>query len=233
MTKNRQQGPSEAGDFLEQLANDPEYQARMREKEAQRAAIAAESAKDSAGLIKELQEAGVHVVLEPAPWEPNGYAGPPRSIDDLVNAKKSAVSRYAEAIPILVKHLQMEHLPNIKEGIVWALAVAEGRGIAFEPLVQEFCRTHNPDSGYKWGVGCAIAQTATPETVPTVLELIRDKRHGKARQELPLALLCLPMDEAQTLLEPLREDPDLAKCATEALKRIRSKRIREKAPPSP
>jgi len=202
---------------MARLEADPDYQARTREKEAKWAAIAAESAKDSAGLIKELRGAGVHVVMEPKPWEPDGYEGPPRSITDLVYSKV----RCPQSIPILVKHLQMKHLPNIKHGIVDALAVPEARGIAFEPLVEEFRSIDDPNSSYKWSVGVAIAQTATPETVPTVLALIRDKRHGHARDELPLALLSLPADEAEALLEPLTEDPDLAKCVTAALKRIR------------
>jgi len=87
-----------AKDFLEELANDPEYQALTRKKDAEHAARVAENLKDQAGLAQELRDAGVIVELNAIPGLE--YSGPPRTISDLANSRRG----YREAIPILIKH---------------------------------------------------------------------------------------------------------------------------------
>lgn len=213
--------PRQKADFLEELANDAEYQARTREYEQRWAAEVAKNMEDAAGLHDELQHAGIHVILEPKPWEPDGYEGPPRSISDLVNTK----SRYPEAIPILVKHLQMEHRPDIRDAIIRALIVPEFQGIATDALIEEFRKIDAPTDAsaeyeLKWNLGRAIAGAATPNSMPAILELVTDKKHGSAREYLPLGLRFLSKEEAKTILKPLLNDPDVRDRTMKTLKMI-------------
>jgi len=208
-----------AGELQAELANDPEYQEMLRKKEAKKAALEAELAQDEESLVQELRDAGVHVILTRIPGKE--YEGVPQSVWDLVNTDAS----YPVAVPILVKHLQGEHHERTKEGIARALTVPEARGIATTAVIEEFCRIDDPNSSYKWVLGKAITETATPETVSSVVELVRDKRHGKAREWLPLALQWLPMPEAESVLQTLTSDPDVRERAIETLDRIRERRL--------
>jgi len=213
----KKSGSMTAAELQSELANDPEYQAMLREKEARRAALDAELAQDEAPLVQELRDAGVHVILTRIPWEE--YEGAPRSVWDLVNTDAS----YPDAIPILVKHLQGDHREQTKEGIARALTVPEARGIATRTLIDEFSKTDDQESQFKWVLGAAIAETATPDTVSQIVELIRDKRHGKARDMLPLACQLMPKAEAESFLQEVVDDPDVRRNAIKALKNIRRK----------
>lgn len=209
-----------AGDFLEKLANDPEYQAMTREKEAKHAAGVAKNREEEKKLVKELQDAGVSVVLDRIRGQE--YKGHPRSIDDLVNTQ----APYPKAIPILVNHLQLEYSEDIKEGIVRALAVVEARDIATERLIEEFIKTKDADSNFKWIVGMAIAETTTPKTGARVAALALDNSHGRSRDQLPLGMLNADPDEAMSFLQEMLKDPVTKKNAEKAIKRLQKRRTK-------
>lgn len=211
----KRSGPMTAAELHAELANDPEYQKMRREREAKKAEGVAKLRQEEASLVRELQDAGVHVILNRIPGQE--YEGPPQSISDLVNTNVS----YPNAIPILVKHMHCDYSVEIKEAIARSLSVPEARGLASTVLIEEFCTIDDPDSSYKWVLGMAIAETATPENVSSVVELVRDKRHGYARYWLPLALQWLPNPVAESLLQTLTDDPDVCEQALKALKSVR------------
>lgn len=209
-----------AGNFLEELANDPEYQAMRKRKDAEHAAAVAKNRREEATLVQELQDAGVHVIVKNIPGQ--GYEGPLRSVGDLVNTN----SRYPKAIPILVKHLQLDYSRNVKECIVRALAVTEARDIATERLIEEFVKIEDPDSNLKWVVGLAVAETTTPKTAAQVAALALDKSHGRSRDQLPLGMLSADSDKAMSYLQEMLKDPVTKKNAEKAIKRLQKRRTK-------
>ena len=186
--------------FLEELAADENYQRMLREKEKERAALRRILDEDQKDLVAECRAAGV----------------PIRSVWDLVNTQAS----YAPAIPILVKHLEVEHHPRTTEGIVRALNTVEGRGIAFPALVALFRDIEDSGSQLKWLVGSSIAMTATEDDAATIQELIEDDRHGRGRAFLPMGLIHQPKESVLPLLERLKDHPDMGESATEAVKKL-------------
>lgn len=209
-----------AGNFLEKLSNDPEYQAMRKQKDAEHAAAVAKNRREEATLVQELQDAGVHVIVKNIPGQE--YEGPLRSVGDLINTN----SRYPKAIPILVKHLQLDYSRDVKEGIVRALAVAEARDIATERLIEEFVKIEDPDSNLKWVVGLAVAETTTPKTAAQVAALALDKSHGRSRDQLPLGMLNANPDEAMSYLHEMLKDPITKKNAEKAIKRLQKRRTK-------
>jgi hypothetical protein len=203
-----------ADDFLAYLATNSEYQAMRKRKDAEWAAAVAKNRQEEATLVQELRDAGVHVKLTNIPGEE--HEGPPKSVWDLVNTR----TPYPEAIPILIKHLEIDYGRDVKEGIIRALAVVEARDVATERLIKEFVSIEDPDSDFKWVVGLAIAATTTPKTGGEVAALALDKSHGKSRGELPLGMLNANPEEAIPCLQKMLEDPVTKKNAAKALKRI-------------
>lgn len=206
-----------AGNFMEKLANDPKYQAMRREQDAKRAEFRAMLDRDQAALVQELRDVGVHVAMNNIPGQE--YAGPPNSVWDLVNSSIS----YPEAIPVLIRHMGIEHHPRIQEGIVRALAVVEARDVATERLIEEFVSIDDPDSNYKWAVGLALATTTTPKTATKVAALALDKSHGKSRSQLPLGLVNGNLEESCEYLQQMLEDPVTKANAQKAIKQLERK----------
>ena len=196
---------------MAQLEKDPGYQQRTHEKEKEWAERRRILDEDQASLVKELQEAGVHVAVN-IPGDKR--QGPPNSVWDLVNTNES----YAAAIPILVEHLEKGHHPRIHEGIIRALSTPEAWGIApAEPLIKLFREEADPESEMKWLLGMAIAYTATLADAMTICELIEDENHGAGREYLPLALIHCPKDAARAVLGPLVNHPVMGKNASKAI----------------
>ena len=104
------------------------------------------------------------------------------SVWDLVNTRE----RYPDAVPVLWKVFGSVQDLGVKEGIVRALTVVEARG-GEQALLDEFEFVVGPSprvDHYKWAVANAVSVIATPAAVDRVLRIVRDRRHGMARQML-------------------------------------------------
>ncbi len=153
------------------------------------------------------------------------------SLDDLVNTNEP----YPEAVPVLLEMFPQVNTLGVKETIVRALTVKEARGVAARPLIEEFKRTDAPRTteeaeqlglypllSYKWTVGNAIGFVATKEDLQEIFALLRDSRHGEARQQLIQALVRLKPEGAIPLLMELLNDPTVALQAINALGKLRA-----------
>jgi hypothetical protein len=100
-------------------------------------------------------------------------------IFDLVNTPKP----YPEAVPVLISLLKngISH-DGIKEGVVRALAVKEARGKAGKVLIDEFHKIPGEKSLLRWAIGNTIATIISEDDVPEVLNIVKNKNNGMARQ---------------------------------------------------
>ena len=186
-----------AAELMATLATDEKHRAIVDEKESLRSTKEAELAEDEANLVSDCESVGIEI----------------KSVWDLVNSSAS----YAPAIPVLVRHLGMNHLPRTVEGIVRALTTDEARS-AFEALANLFIATRDGASEMKWLLGAAIAETASSETANRVIELIHNESNGRGRAFLPLALLRLPKSEAIAQLRKLPTSADIDENVTKAIR---------------
>jgi HEAT repeat protein len=147
---------------------------------------------------------------------------PVSSVWDLVNSKES----YPQAIPVLLKCLQMEMDPRVKEGVVRALTVREARTIAAKPLVQEFLKVSEPDSSLKWAIGNALAVVADDSVFEEIAGLVSDSTNGRSRQMLVEALGRMKNPRAVDLAISLLDEEEVAGHAIVALRKLRAKRAR-------
>ena len=127
---------------------------------------------------------------------------------------------YEAAAPILVKWLPRVGDPVEKEVIARSLTSTTTAQLeAARALVGEFRRLPKKyESGPKWAVANALATLAGSEVADDILELVRDRHHGRARQMLCDALKRTKDHRAPSALIELIDDDEVAGHAISALR---------------
>ncbi|WP_148649578.1 hypothetical protein [Lysobacter antibioticus] len=133
---------------------------------------------------------------------------------------------YPEAIPILLKHLQLPYSDVTRDGLARALAVPEPEVHAAWPiLVQQYitCPTGRgivaPGETEEWplgakdGLACALTMAVTEATLPEFISLVRDRSQGEGRVLLLSVLKKRRKKDPQIaqVIAELAGDPDLKK----------------------
>jgi hypothetical protein len=127
-----------ASELVHALEQDPDYRARMAEREANVDALSQVYRADEAALVAQLRARGIDV----------------ESVWDFV----STTDAPPDAIPILIAHLSETHHPRVWEGIVRALSTKSARAGAFESL-KRFYLTETVESR-RWLLANAIGEMA-------------------------------------------------------------------------
>ncbi len=189
MTKKRQ--PITAAELMAKLQNDPEFLAQQSERERIRKERTAARCAEEKPLLEELRELGF--TLE--------------TVWDLVNT----ATPYPEAIPVLLKHLQMPYQDRIREGIARALAVPDAKE-GWDTLIAEYRKISDPNEhGAKDGLAVAISAVSDDTLIDDLLRIIKDRSHGKSRILLLGGVKKSKLPEAKHALKELENDPDLEK----------------------
>ncbi|WP_269527233.1 hypothetical protein [Coraliomargarita parva] len=135
-----------AKELMDQLANDPDYQRRMKEKEERLKPIWDARKKDQEELVREINEIGYSI----------------ESVYDLVNnaphpvLERKFIGPYPKAYPILLKHLNLPHEKIIREGIIRALTEKDAGREVEEALLDNFQKEKDPDT--KWVLANALSR---------------------------------------------------------------------------
>jgi len=135
-----------AAELMRQLESNPEWVAKRDAKEARRADREKQLTADEASVVADLANVGVIVS---SVYEFVGNNLPPPA-----------------ALPVLVRHLRIDHHPKIREGLIRALSVPSARVIAFEILCDIFTKERDPN--LRWVTANALAGMARFEEVKSL-----------------------------------------------------------------
>jgi hypothetical protein len=133
-----------AGELAADVSTDPDYRARVAERERKIAAKVVEYASEDAILAREAAELGYAI----------------SSVWDFVNnaphpfLTRKFIGPYERAYPMLIQHLGLRHHPRVREGIIRALSVRDGGTILANHLLKEFLS--EPDTNLKWVLANAL-----------------------------------------------------------------------------
>jgi hypothetical protein len=130
-----------AEELVRQLESDPEWLAQRAARDARHAARAKRLAADEASLVAELRSVGVPVT----------------SVGEFVGKQIAPMA----AIPVLLRHLDVEHMPVIREMIIRALGVPGARQMAFDRLCRAYCEERDPS--IQWLIANALSGMARLE----------------------------------------------------------------------
>jgi hypothetical protein len=196
-----------AREIIEKLREDPAYMAKHTEREQRRDVHRQEFARQSAPILAELAAVGLN------------YS----STEDL----RHSGERYERAIPILIKWLPLISNQGLKDSIVRTLSVPWARPAAALPLIVEFRSAQGLTSdSQKWAIGNALSIVADDSVFDEIAELVQDKRHGKAREMLAVALGNMKDPRTIVLLIELLHDDVVAGHAVMALGRLKAHKAR-------
>ena len=200
----RKKSTRTAAEFLAELAEDEEYQARMKKKEEARLAKVARLKKEAIPLVADLNAVGIQT----------------DSVSILVNSPNN----YDEAIPVLREHLDKNYSKEIREGIVRALTIPSAEGVVNDKLLTMFKETE--DNGLRWVIGNALATVASKNDIGQLLGFLADSSYGEARSQLVHALARLQKAESiPVLIDYLQDKHMTAECAT-ALGNLKAKQAK-------
>ena len=194
-----------AGELIALREKDPIYQAYFREMEEKRLAAVAANRKELAPLLTELAMAGF-VVSHP---------------QELVTEFPQK-----EVIPILLKWLPKLNRPDTKESVVRALSVPWAKPVAIKPLIAEFRNAPDNMPGLKWAIGNALEVLASDDVFDDIVELVSDKRHGRARQMPTMAMGKMKNPKAVDILIGLLDDDIVVGQALTGLKKLKAKQAK-------
>lgn len=152
---------------------------------------------NSLPLIKELHNNGLNV----------------KSVWDISKTDKLDIN----IINILLKHLKLDYHLRVKEGIARLLAIKNNKNIIWDTLIEEYIKAKADEKimepgqrGYKDGLAEAISYLANKNDINTLIDLIKNKEHGKSRILLADKLFKYKnKEEVYDVINNLKEDVDL------------------------
>ncbi len=159
----------------------------------------------NAPVVAELQQAGFPVEV----------------VEDLYHMRLD----YRDAIPILLRWLPFVEDHGLKQTIARALSVRWAKPVAAKALIEEFPKAP-PDSALKWAIGNALSVVADDAVFDELVALATDKRHGKSREMVVVALGNMRNPSAADILIELLDDEEVAGHAIVALRKLAPKRAR-------
>jgi hypothetical protein len=166
-----------------------------------------EGVKESESLASELRMVGINIS---DPWDLVNWRGPP----------------YPEAVPILVKHLQIPYSNRIREGIARSLAVKYAREAAWESILELYKCTPAPaeyKDQFKFGLAVALSAMAKPSDLDTITELYEQRTHGLSRAHFTHTLSRIKDQNVSSIFERNHNDLQL-RPSIEQVYKLRNKR---------
>ena len=139
MTRDRSKNPPKsAAELMAELQKDPEYAARMRQREEQQRANTENYSQAAEPVLKELRARGFLV----------------NTIGELRQSK----TEYRAAVPILLHWLPRISDPQVNEDIVRTLSVPWAKPAAAPALIEEFRKAEGDE--IRWAIANGLAVTA-------------------------------------------------------------------------
>lgn len=190
-----------AAELMARLQNDPEYQRKMQEQEAELQARVRELTRAEQPIVADLRSVGLEV----------------ESVWDLVNTSVP----YPEALPVLLKHLQIGGYPDrVMDSLARALAVKPAV-FAWDQLRELYLKATG--RGEQEGLAVALTASATKDHLEALIDLLNDQSRRETRGHFLTAIKRVGGSRGLELLESLKDDPLFGQEARRLLK-TRSKK---------
>lgn len=193
-----------ASELSAHLQADPEFVSKQMEREIERTKSVERIHAEQEVLLQELLATGLKI----------------RFVSDLI----SMSARYERAIPILLKHLQMEYSDVTKETIARSLAVPEPEVQKAWPMLVEQYKKAPTGQGFKApgdtkeyrlsaknGLACTLSVAVTEATMGELIALLKDPANGESRILMLSAIRKSKNPMAKQAREELAMDPELKK----------------------
>lgn len=157
-------------------------------------------------------------------------------IEGIGDLKRLSKGEYQRSIPILVKWLARTDWVGLKAGIAQTLTSRWARPVAGRPLLEAFLSIDHSlgerrgletfEGGEKWAIGYALSIVADDSMLNDIVQVVRDRRHGRTREMLAYALGGMKDPRAIEVLIDLLHDDDVASHAAFALGKLKASKAK-------
>lgn len=207
MSRKRTTGPMSAGELIAKLRNDPAYQEQMRERD----------------LFAQQRQQAYGVAVEPLMGALRIAGCTVQSLEQLRKMGAKGDPSYRTAVPTLIRFLRETLNRTLKEEIVRTLTLPGARPDAAQALIEEFKHSEDAsETGLRWTIANALAVVADESVFDDLVNLLRDKSHGKAREMLALAIASTGDPRSATVLNSLLDDEVTVGHAVMALRTLKA-----------
>ena len=179
-----------AAELIAELQKDPAYNMRARQREAEQRRNVDDYARAAAPLLQDLAAHGIQI----------------KAVAELRSKRES----FLTALPFLLKWLPVITQPQVRSDLVNTLATPWASPVAAKPLIKEFKReAADSDESIRWAIGNALSFVADDSVREAVTDLVCDKRYGRSREMLAVALANMSPDRVFPILVSLLDDEEL------------------------
>ena len=128
--------------------------------------------------------------------------------------------KYRAAMPVLLKWFATVSSEEMKEDLVRTLSVPWAGPEVASAFVQGFKTSDN--FLLKWAIGNGLSIVADDSVAEEIFELVRDRRHGRAREMLAIALSRMKNPRVREIARSLLKDDEVQGHAVIALRKLRA-----------
>jgi HEAT repeat protein len=144
-------------------------------------------------------------------------------VDSIVEARGDR-ALFRAALPVLIDWFRKTDNPDLKVELAGALGTPWAKPSGAGALIEGFRGAE--DASVRWSIGNALADVATDAEFDAIVELVKDKRYGRSRERLAVALGRMKDPRAVDVLIGLLDDADVVGHAVAALGKLRARRAR-------
>jgi len=196
---------------MAELERKPEFVERQRQRTAEREENQRRYAEAATGLLADLGSAGF-------------------AVSTVADLRKRGVGD-KRAVPVLAAWLPRITYVPLKRDVIATLGSSWARPQATRPLLDEFHRIDpvtDPPNGLRWSIGDALERVADESVLDELLAIAQDRRHGRARALVVVALGNMGRERrrAVPVLLELLSDTDVAPYAVMGLGKLRATEAR-------
>ena len=131
---------------------------------------------------------------------------------------------FRTALPVLIDWFRRTNNPDPKVELAGALATPWAKPSGAAALLEGFRGVE--DESVRWSIGNALADVAADTEFEAIVELVEDRRYGRSRERLAVALGKMKDPRAVDVLTRLLSDADVVEQAVIALGKLRASRAR-------
>jgi hypothetical protein len=188
---------------MAELERDPKFRVRTEQQQRDQRQNAENYSRAAAPIVAELRSLGFAV----------------SSIGDLRRTKRV----YKRAIPLLLAWVSQVSDRSVKEDLIRTLSVPWANPEAAPVLIREFKKADDTEAtDLRWVIGNALEVVADDSHFSELAELAQDRKYGRAREMVVLALAKMKRPDSQNVLLRLLSDPQVDGHAVHALVKMKA-----------
>ena len=211
--RKKTRGSITAKELMDQLMQDPDYVAKLREDERKQQQNRTNYHNAAEGVLNDLRDIGYDL----------------ETVGELVYQFGRTHTPYNDAIPVLMRWLPQVSYISLRDDIIRTLSVPWAKPAATRLMIEQFYREETSfasTAGLRWTVGNALEVIADDSVFEDLIKIVKNREFGRDREMVALALGKMKDPKAIDILIELLNDEDVVGHAIMAIGKLKAQKAR-------